>query len=78
MHSRHHFTSLAKLVLCALRFAARLADLLLRLPEFTLEAPQLALKPANLTLELTMESANLTLESFDPLDRGILRLGWSR
>jgi hypothetical protein len=74
MRSCRRLASLAT-VLCALRFAARLADLLLRLPEFTLEAPQLALKPANLTPELALEPANLTLESFDPIDRRVLRVG---
>ena len=67
MRSCRRLASVAKLVLCALRFAARLAELLLRLAEFALEAPQLALQPAN-----------LTLDSFDPDDRGILRLGCGR
>ena len=59
--------SLAQLLLSALCLAARLADLLLRLPEFALEVLQLALKPAN-----------LTLDSFDPVKRNILRIGHDR
>ena len=64
------FGSLASLThffVSALRLVPRLAELLLRLPEFALEALQLALK-----------SANLPLDSFDPVNRGILRVGHDR
>jgi hypothetical protein len=59
--------SLTEFLVSALRLASRLAKLLLRLPEFALEVLQLALKPAN-----------LTLDSFDPVNRGILRIGHDR
>jgi hypothetical protein len=59
--------SLAQLLLSALCLAPRLAELLLCLPEFALKALQLAL-----------ETANLPLDSFDPVDRGILRISHDR
>jgi hypothetical protein len=47
--------------------ASRLAKLLLRLPEFALEL-----------LQLFLQASNLTLDGFDPVDRGILRVGHNR
>jgi hypothetical protein len=60
-------TCLGKLALGTLCLASRLAELLLRLPEFAFEVLQLALYPTN-----------LALNSFDPVDRGILRGGHNR
>jgi hypothetical protein len=64
------FGSLASLThffLSALRLVPRLAELLLRLPEFALEA-----------LQLFLEASNLTLDGCDPIDRRILRVGRDR
>ena len=56
-----------RLLLSALRFRPRLAELLLRLSEFTLELVQLALK-----------AADLMFDSFDPGDRRVLGIGRER
>ena len=58
---------LTRLLLSALRFRPRLAELLLRLSEFALEPVQLALKPAD-----------LMFDSFDPGDRGVLGISRER